>query len=65
MPEIAIDMDLVLRALLFATLRSLSTSDQIEVLASAGWTNAQIGQATGLTANAVVKRRGAKKAKAE
>lgn len=65
MSDVQVNMDLVLRALLYATLRGLSLSDQIDVLATAGWTNQQIGDAMGLTANAVSKRRQAKKVKDE
>jgi DNA-binding NarL/FixJ family response regulator len=61
MSEQAVDMNLVLRALLFANPRGLSVSDQIEVLDSSGWSNAQIGEAVGLTANAVKKRKQNKK----
>jgi hypothetical protein len=64
MSEGAVNMDLILRALLFATLNGMPVSERIEVLGSAGWTNPQIGAAVGLSANAVQLRRSAKKEKA-
>ncbi len=63
--DVAINMDSVLKALLFATLRTLSVGDQVDALAMAGWSHQQIGEATGLTANAVQKRRQNKKTKEE
>lgn len=63
MSEEAVTTELVLRALLFATLRQMTIAEQIAVLDRAGWSNPQIGGAVGLTSNAVKLRKRAKHAK--
>jgi hypothetical protein len=58
------NLDLTLRALLFAALHNLEPNEKIDVLSQAGWNNQQIGEALGMTPNAIQKRRALKKAKA-
>lgn len=65
MPDGKVEIDLVLKALLHATLHGMGMHERIEVLKAAGWTDTQIGTATGLTKNAVEKRRKAMKLKGD
>jgi hypothetical protein len=57
MPDETKELELVLRALLIATLHPLEVDAQVSILTKAGWGNTEIGQITGLAASAVGMRK--------
>jgi hypothetical protein len=62
--EGGVSLESTMRALLLASLRSLDTDSQIEILLKAGFSNPVVADLTGITANAVALRKARLKRKA-
>jgi hypothetical protein len=63
MPEEKSDLELTLRALLLCQLKSLELGEQVDVLSKAGWSSPQVAQITGMTPEAIRKRKSRTKEK--
>lgn len=64
MPDESMSLENTLRALLLVSLKSLEVDAQVETLLRAGFSNVDIADLTGMTANAIALRKSRLKKKA-